>query len=94
MNDAAGNVTGPYTIALGASFVTLQNSQSRSGTFAGSYSGNPDGTGSLNIKTNTGTTITFATVTTDGGKGLLRVPRTTGFPVRIFGSRRSAHSKA
>ena len=52
--DGTGNVSGTYTLAQGASIAASQNSQSRSGILSGSYSGNPDGSGSLNLKTDTG----------------------------------------
>ena len=45
--DGAGNVTGSYNFQLGAS--ANQAGQSAAGTFTGTYSSNPDGTGTISI---------------------------------------------
>jgi|SRR5579864_4493671 len=67
----AGSVTGTYTVELGDS--PTQTSQPISGTFTGTYSGNPDGTGTLTTVADNGTTFTFATAMTDGGQGIQMV---------------------
>lgn len=66
--DGAGNVTGTYTLQNGAS--PGQTQQTATGTFSGTYSGNPDGTGSTTLQFDAGFSLTFATVTTDGGQGI------------------------
>ena len=65
--DGAGNVSGNAIIQPRGT--TPQNSQSIPSTFTGSYSSNPDGTGSLTINLDIGFSITLAMVTTDGGQG-------------------------
>jgi hypothetical protein len=66
--DGAGNVTGSYTTEQGSS--PTNSSQPVTGTFTGTYSSNPDGTGTLTTTADNGTTFTFAMVSTDGGQGL------------------------
>src|SRR5579863_6840672 len=66
--DGAGNVTGSYTSEVGSS--PTQTSQPVTGALTGTYSSNPDGTGSVTIATAAGITITFAMVITDSGRGL------------------------
>ena len=66
--DGAGNVAGTYTVELGSS--RTQTSQPITGTFTGTYSSNPDGTGTLTSIADNGTIFTFATASTDGGQGL------------------------
>jgi len=63
--DGAGNVTGTYTLQNGG-----QPAQTAAGTFTGTNSSNPDGSGSVTITLDVGVTLTFATVVTDGGQGL------------------------
>jgi hypothetical protein len=66
--DGASNVTGSYNVQIGAA--ANQASQSLTGTFTGTYSSNPDGTGSATLTFDVGISFTFAIVITDGGKGL------------------------
>jgi hypothetical protein len=66
--DGAGNVKGSYTFEVGSS--AKQSSQPLTGTLTGTYSSNPDGTGSVTITSDIGITLTFAMVITDGGQGL------------------------
>ena len=66
--DGAGNVSGPYTFQLGAS--DTQAAQTIAGTFTGTYSSTPDGTGSVTIALDVGLTAKFAVAITDGGQGL------------------------
>lgn len=64
--DGAGNATGAATVTgSGIGNVPLPV------TFVGTYSVNPDGTGSITLNVNLGITITFSTVVTDGGAGIL-----------------------
>jgi hypothetical protein len=65
--DGTGNVTGSYTLQNGAN--PGQTQQTATGSFSGTYSGNPDGTGSITLQFD-GFSLTFATVTTDGGQGI------------------------
>ena len=62
--DGAGNVSGTYTLQGRG-----PNDQG-TGTFSGTYSSNPDGTGITTLSFDFGLTVTFATVMTDGGHGL------------------------
>jgi hypothetical protein len=76
--DGAGNVTVSVT-AVGAGFTSAQ-----SFTQTGTYSVNPDGTGTINLKNASGQAgPSFAFVITDGGSQLLllRTDNNTGFDV-------------
>ncbi|HYL34557.1 MAG TPA: hypothetical protein VEV17_01445 [Bryobacteraceae bacterium] len=64
--DGAGNVSGSFT-AIGADVGPAPIS----GTATGTYSVNPDGTGSLTLSANIGVMLTFSIVVTDGGSGIL-----------------------
>jgi hypothetical protein len=66
--DSAGNVTGTLNFARGAH--KGRAPETTIATLTGTYSGNPDGTGSLTVTLASTLTFTFATVLTDGGKGL------------------------
>jgi len=48
----------------------VQNAQAAPGTFTGTYTVNPDGTGSVTMTLDLGFSITFAMATVDGGQGL------------------------
>jgi hypothetical protein len=64
--DGAGNVTGSYTIIsanVGPAPI--------SGTFMGTYSINPDSTGSITLNVDIGVNVTLTIVVTDGGAGIL-----------------------
>ena len=64
--DGTNNITGSYTILgpdVGPAPVR--------GTFTGTYSINPDSTGTLTASLDIGVTATIAIVVTDGGSGLL-----------------------
>jgi len=65
--DGAGNASGSYTaqFAGGPPHVLTTT-----GTFTGTYTTNPDGTGSVTTTLDAGITFTFATVTTDSGNGM------------------------
>ena len=65
--DGAGNVTGPYTVQFAGG---PPHVLSATGTFTGTYSSNPDGTGSVMVTLDAGITLNFATVITEGGNGL------------------------
>jgi len=71
--DGMGGVTGTYTFVQGASHENGNPSQTNTGTFTGTYSANPDGTGSLIVLPDSGDSLTFTIVTTDGGQGFQMV---------------------
>jgi hypothetical protein len=62
--DGAGNVNGSYTLVNG-------RPTAFPGTLSGTYSVNPDGTGSTTLNLDLGLTGTVAIVVTDGGSGIL-----------------------
>jgi hypothetical protein len=66
--DGAGNVTG--TATLKPRNTNAQNAQPVPTTFTGTYSSNPDGTGSVTLSFDVGIGATLAMVTTDGGQGM------------------------
>jgi hypothetical protein len=66
--DGAGNVSGPYTLEISAS--GNQTAQTVTGTFMGTYSTNPDGTGSVTISTDMGLSLSFALVISDSGQSV------------------------
>ena len=74
--DGAGNLSGTYTFQDGAHPRRLQ--QTVTGTFTGTYSGNPDGTGTMTVEFDGGFSLTFATVLTEGGKGMQFVSTSGG----------------
>lgn len=62
--DGAGNVSGSYTLQSRG-----QGDQTLTGSFTGTTSSNPDGSGSVTLALDAGLTVTFAMVVTDGGQG-------------------------
>ena len=66
--DGAGNVTGSYTFQRGST--STKAAQTVAGTLTGTYSSNPNGTGTVTLVLDAGLTATFAMVITDGGQGL------------------------
>jgi hypothetical protein len=83
--DGAGNVTGSYTIVsenVGPAPI--------SGTFMGTYSTNPDSTGSITLNLDIGVTVSLAIVVTDGGAGILMLQtgENDGFSQLISGTAR------
>jgi hypothetical protein len=71
--DGIGGVTGNYTFVQGASHTAGTPSQASSVTFKGTYSTNPDGTGSLILNIDSDESLTFSIVTTDAGQGFQMV---------------------
>ena len=63
--DGAGNISGSYTIVGNTGPLPLV-----SGKLTGTYSTNPDGTGSVTVNLDVGITTTVAIVLTDGGAGI------------------------
>ena len=63
--DGASHVSGSYTNVFGGATPKF------SGTFTGTYSVNPDSTGSITLTSDQNSTITLAIVVTDGGGGIL-----------------------
>jgi hypothetical protein len=62
--DGSGNITGTYTVVNQA--YTLFNN----GSLTGTYSGNPDGSNTVNFALDVGATVTAAMAVTDGGTGI------------------------
>lgn len=62
--DGAGNVNASYTFTNG-------RPTAFSGTLSGTYSVNPNGTGSMTVAIDLGATATFAIEVIDGGSGIL-----------------------
>jgi hypothetical protein len=60
--DGAGNVSGSYTI--------VSKNPLASGTLTGTYSGNSDGSNTVNLTFDVGVTATASVAVTDGGTGL------------------------
>ena len=94
--DGAGKVAGSYTAEAGSS--PQQSSQPITGTLTGTYSSNPDGSGSVTIILDVGATVTFAMVITDGGQGLQLVATncsggcTIGGTTMVSGVARAAYA--
>ena len=65
--DGAGNVSGAYSVEFAGGPPRVPSS---TGTFTGTYSSNPDGTGTLTTNLDSGIAFTFTMVITDGGNGL------------------------
>jgi len=65
--DGAGHVRGPYTLEFGSG---PQVVQTINGTFTGTYSSTPDGTGSVTISLDNGVSLTHAMVISDNGHRL------------------------
>lgn len=69
--DGAGNVAVTYN--------SVDNGSLTSGTATGTYSGNSNGIGTLNLTANDGSgTLTIATVITDSGAGILLLQTNNG----------------
>jgi hypothetical protein len=86
--DGAGNVTESVTIVGPPGNDTMLPVST--GTYTGTYSVNPDGTGMINLTSNPSgqsINVTIAFVITDGGSGMLVLETSTGINVR-FGSAR------
>jgi hypothetical protein len=74
--DGAGNATGSLT-AVGPNL-------GLSATFTGTYSINPDSTGSITVSADIGITTTYAIVVTDGGSGILMLETSTNGGGGVF----------
>ena len=66
--DGFGNVSGPYSLELGSGGANQK--QSITGNFMGTYSSNPDGTGTISIALDKGVNLTLAMVIDNRGRGL------------------------
>ena len=62
--DGAGNLNGSFTLVNG-------RPTAFPGTFSGTYSVNPDGTGKMTFNLDAGLTVTVAIVVTESGSGIL-----------------------
>ncbi|HYL35581.1 MAG TPA: hypothetical protein VEV17_06695 [Bryobacteraceae bacterium] len=82
--DGAGNITGSYTIVGSAGPNPL------SGSLTGTYTVNPDGTGSTSVSLDVGVSVKQAIVVVDGGSGIqmLQTSTTGGGNVVISGTAR------
>lgn len=76
--DGAGNVTGPYTYEVDANSAQAPNTTT--GTFTGTYSSNPDGTGSVTMALDNGINLTLASVVSEGGQSLRLAATDYQFP--------------
>ena len=76
--DGAGTVTGPYTYEVDAN--RPQAAKTTTGTFVGTYSSNPDGTGSMTMNLDSGITVKLAMVTGEAGHSLQLVATDFQFP--------------
>jgi len=74
--DGAGNAAGKFTLQNGANSSRVQSTAT--GSFTGTYSGSPDGTGTLTLEFDAGFSLTFATVVTEGGQGMQFVSTSGG----------------
>jgi hypothetical protein len=66
--DGAGNVSGPYNFELGSGGSGPK--QSIAGSFTGTYSSNPDGTGTISVALDVDINLTLAMVIDNRGRGL------------------------
>lgn len=66
--DGAGNLNGPYDLELGSGGTGQQASVT--GNFTGTYSSNPDGTGTISTILDIGVNATFAMVINNHGRSL------------------------
>jgi hypothetical protein len=74
--DGAGNSTGTYTL-----MARDQGGQTATGSLTGTYSTNPDGSGTASLSIDVGFDLTLAFVVSDGGHGLqfVAVDSNSGF---------------
>ena len=68
--DGAGGVTGSYTFEQGSSQNAGKTALNVAGSLTGTYSMNPDGTGSITVNLDAGLALTFALVIDSGGQSL------------------------
>lgn len=66
--DGSGNVKGPFTLEYGSGGPLPV--ETITGTFKGTYSSNPDGTGSIAMSLSNGVSLTLAMVSASSGHGL------------------------
>jgi hypothetical protein len=66
--DGAGNVSGPYALEVGSGGVSPK--QSIAGSFTGTYSTNPDGTGTISMALDNGDNLTLIMVIENNSRGL------------------------
>ena len=83
--DGAGNATGPYTYEVDTN--SAQVAQTTTGTFTGTYSSNPDGTGSVTMALDNGINLTLAMVVSEGGQSLRLAATDYQFPAATCGCR-------
>lgn len=81
--DGAGNVSGPYNLELGSGGVNAK--QSLIGAFTGTYSSNPDGTGTISIALDNGVSLTLAMVIDNRGRSLELVVTSCSGPCDLSG---------
>src|SRR5215470_11236536 len=66
--DGAGNVSGPYALEVGSGGANPK--QSIAGTFTGTYSTNPDGTGTISMALDNGDNLTLIMVIDNNSRSL------------------------
>jgi hypothetical protein len=76
--DGAGNVTGPYTYEVDSNNPKVP--KTTPGAFTGTYTINPDGTGSISMNLDNGMMLTLAMVVGEGGQSIQLVASNFTFP--------------
>jgi len=81
--DGAGNVSGPYVLEMGSGGANPK--QSIAGSFTGTYSSNPDGTGTISMALDNGDNLTLIMVIDNHGRGLQLAATSWCFPGPVCG---------
>jgi hypothetical protein len=76
--DGAGNVTGSYLYEVDANSPSA--TKTTRGSFSGTYSSNPDGTGSITMALDAGIKLTFEMAIGENGQSLRLVAMNYQFP--------------
>ena len=81
--DGAGTCTGPYTYEIDSD--SAQVKQTTTGMLTGTYTTNPDGTGSITVSLDLGVNLTLAVVAAEGGQSLRLFATSFQFPATNCG---------